>query len=76
MTGQKKKQSLAEAAINAAAGYAVAVMAQVYIFPIFGIHVGIIENLQIGAWFSVVSIARSYILRRIFNRITHKENQC
>ncbi|WP_440588844.1 DUF7220 family protein [Geminicoccus harenae] len=33
----------------------------------FGIHVGLAENLGIGAAFTVVSLVRSYVLRRLFN---------
>ena len=39
------------------------------VFPIFGLRVGVIENLGIGLAFTVVSIARSYIVRRLFERL-------
>ena len=50
-----------------AVGYGVAVLSQLIIFPVFSISVTLTENLAIGAFFTVVSLARSYALRRAFN---------
>lgn len=66
---QSRRLSLIEAATNVAVGYGVAVLAQIAIFPLFGIHASLSDNLLIGLLFTVVSLARSYCLRRIFNRI-------
>jgi len=41
--------------------------AQLAVFPIFGIRIQMRDNLLIGAIFTVVSIARSYAVRRLFN---------
>jgi len=60
-----------ESCLNVAIGFAVALAAQVIVFPWFGIHVAIADNIAIGAIFTVVSIARSYAVRRLFNRM-HK----
>lgn len=59
--------SFVESIANVAIGYGVAIAAQVAIFPVFGIRVSFTENLLIGAFFTVVSIARSYAVRRLFN---------
>ncbi len=61
--------SFAESMLNVAIGYGIAIMAQIAIFPLFGIHVPLHDNLAIGAMFTVVSIVRSYALRRMFNWI-------
>lgn len=66
--GQLRRHSFAEAFINVAVGYFVALASQLAIFPLFGIYVSLRDNLAIGAFFTVVSIARSYLLRRAFNR--------
>lgn len=66
---QSKKSSFTEAVINAAVGYSVALLSQIAIFPFFNIHITIGENLLIGLYFTLISIARSYILRRIFNKL-------
>lgn len=58
---------MVEAAANVAIGYGVAVAAQVAVFPWFGLHASLSDNLLIGAVFTVVSLVRSYFLRRLFN---------
>ena len=69
MTGQSRRMSAIEAIANVAVGYGVAVLAQLAIFPLFGIAVSLGDNLAIGAAFTVVSLARSYAVRRLFNAI-------
>jgi hypothetical protein len=67
---QSKTHSMIESCVNVAVGYVVALLSQIAIFPLFGIHATIKDNLMIGLWFTIVSIARSYILRRVFTRRT------
>ena len=66
---QTRLQSAVESLANVAIGYAVAVASQMLIFPLFGIHVTLADNLLIGGYFTLISIARSYAVRRFFNRI-------
>ena len=63
---QSKRWSLIEAATNTAVGYALAVATQFAVFPLFGLQVGVIENLGLGLIFTVVSVLRGYALRRVF----------
>lgn len=70
MMAQSKKASLTEAVVNVSVGYGIAVTAQVLIFPLFGVHLPLGQNMAIAGVFTVISIARSYCLRRIFNYIT------
>ena len=65
---QTKLQSLIESSINILIGYLVALASQIVIFPFFGIHVPLTDNLLIGFWFTVISLIRSYAVRRYFNR--------
>lgn len=64
---QTRKGSAAEAVANVAIGYGVAVSAQAVIFPLFGVHVSTTDHLAIGGLFTIVSLVRSYALRRLFN---------
>lgn len=68
MSGQSRVHSFLEACANIALGYLVALGAQLLVFPLYGIHIPLSTNLWIGLWFTLVSLARSYILRRLFNR--------
>jgi len=65
---QTRLHSLMESLTNVGIGYAVAILSQMLIFPMFDIHVTLTENLLIGFYFTLVSVARSYALRRLFNR--------
>ena len=66
---QSRIMSLVEAVANVMIGYGVAVITQVLIFPIFGLHTTLAQNLKMGAIFTAVSIARSFALRRVFEAI-------
>lgn len=65
---QTRLHSALESAANVAIGYGVAVASQVAIFPLFGIHIPLADNLVIGGYFTLISLARSYLVRRWFNR--------
>lgn len=65
---QSRVMSFVESVANVIVGYGVAVVTQILIFPIFGLHTTLAQNLKMGAVFTVVSIARSYVFRRLFER--------
>jgi hypothetical protein len=58
--------SILEAVTNVVVDYGIAVVTQVLLFPMFGLDTTLGQNLGIGAVFTVVSLARSYLLRRTF----------
>jgi len=66
---QSRTMSLVEAIANVAVGYGVAVTTQMLVFPLFGLQTTLAQNLKIGLIFTVVSIARSFMLRRVFEAI-------
>lgn len=65
---QSRLMSLVESIANVIVGYGVAVVTQILTFPVVGLHTTLVQNLTIGAVFTVLSIARSYVLRRLFER--------
>ena len=58
-----------EAITNVIVGYGIAVVTQLVAFPWFGLPARISDALGIGAIFTIVSIARSFALRRVFEAI-------
>lgn len=64
--------SLIEAIANVVIGFGVAVLAQIVVFPLFGLDVSFSDNLTIGAIFTGVSIGRSFALRRLFESIRNR----
>jgi len=61
---QSLKHSFVETCTNTAIGYIVALLSQLAIFPMFGIHVPLRSNILIGAYFTIISVARGYVVRR------------
>lgn len=66
---QSRRMSLIEALSNVAIGYGVAVLTQIAVFPLFDLQASLSDNLLIGALFTLVSVARSYTVRRMFERM-------
>ena len=66
---QSRTMSMVESAANVIVGYGIAVASQILIFPAFGLHMTLAQNLKIAAAFTVISICRSFALRRVFEAI-------
>jgi hypothetical protein len=64
---QTRWMSLLEATTNIVVDYCLAVLTQLFVFPLFGLRATFSESLLIGGVFTVISLARSYLLRRLFN---------
>ena len=66
---QSRLMSLVEAVANVVVGYALAECAQVLVSPPFGLDATLRQILGIGAIFTLVSLARGYLLRRAFEAV-------
>lgn len=66
---QSRVMSGVETAVNILLGYAIAVITQIVVFPLWGLHATLSQNLGIGATFTMISIVRLYFIRRVFNRL-------
>lgn len=64
---QTRLDSFFEALLNIVIGASLSFIAQYFVFPLYHIHIKSSENLQITAWFTVISIVRSYVIRRLCN---------
>jgi len=67
---QTKKLSLIESVINTAAGFILSLLLQLFIYPIMNIPVTFSQNIIITIAFTILSIIRGYIIRRVFNKQT------
>lgn len=65
---QTKQRSLTESITNILVGVGVALGSQYLIFPLFDIHITHGAHLGITAWFTAISLVRSYAIRRFFTR--------
>lgn len=66
---QSRTMSMLEAATNVVVGYVLAIATQLVVFPWFGIETSLGEHLTIGLAFVGVSLARGFLLRRLFEAI-------
>ena len=58
--------SLIESLSNVVVGLLVSLASQLVIFKMYGIHISLGDNIKITLWFTLISIVRSYALRRFF----------
>ena len=66
---QSRAMSLVEAAANVIVCYILAVIAQIVVVPLFGLQTVLVDHMLIGLACLGVSLARGYVLRRVFERI-------
>lgn len=64
---QSRLGSIAEAGANIAVGFTINYVANMCIFPIFGMHISPGNNFLLGLIYTVISLVRSFVLRRYFN---------
>lgn len=65
---QSRLMSLVESSVNVLIGYLVSVLANWFVLPAFGYPVSVSDSFLIGAVFTVISLVRSYTIRRLFVR--------
>jgi len=73
MKGQSKTASVAESLINIAVGIGVGFVSNVIVLPMYGYAVTLSHAAGMTVIFTVISFARSYMLRRWFNWMHLKE---
>lgn len=64
---QTKLGSLIEAFMNVLIGFSINFTANMLIFPLFGFHITLGDNFVLGLLYTIISIVRSYVIRRWFN---------
>ncbi len=69
---QTRLESVLESIVNVLIGFFLALASQLVIFPMYDIAVPLSTNLWIGAWFTLISLVRSYVIRRWFNARLHR----
>jgi hypothetical protein len=71
---QLKKHSLIEAITNIIVGYTVNIIANLVIFPLWGWTISVRQSIEIGVLYTIISLVRSYLLRRAFTHLTENSN--
>ena len=68
---QTKIGSLIEAIINTIIGFSINFVANMFVFPLFGFQLSLSSNFALGCIYTVISVVRSYCIRRWFNARLH-----
>ena len=64
---QSKKQSLVETITSVFVGWAIGVILNMLVLPLFDYNVSLTDGVLISIIFTAVSVIRSYLIRRFFN---------
>lgn len=64
---QSRKGSAFESITNVVVGLCVSFVVNAVVYPLFGWHINGAVNIELCAIYTVVSLVRSYALRRMFN---------
>lgn len=65
---QTRFQSAIETVASTAIGFGVSYFTSLFVLPLFGFAVSHGQNFAITCIFTVISLARGFMVRRIFNR--------
>jgi hypothetical protein len=65
---QTKKQSFIESLTNTAVGFSISLAATFAVFPLVGINSSGGQNLAVTIFYTAISIARGYVIRRWFTK--------
>ena len=68
MTSQTRSMSLVESIANTGAGFLVSLVLQISLFSLMSIETTTSQNLLMSGVFTVASLVRGYLVRRLFLR--------
>lgn len=66
---QSKSMSLLESSINIGVGFGISLSAQMVFLPMIGVSINHTQNFIFACIMTVISLARSYLLRRLFEAL-------
>ena len=66
MTSQTRSMSLIESVANTGAGFALSLLIQISLFSLMAIETTTTQNLLMSGVFTVASLVRGYLMRRLF----------
>lgn len=70
---QSRTMSAVEQLLNVGSGFVISLVFWTYVVvPVWQLPVKMVENLEITAAFTVLSVARGYVWRRLFNKFGRK----
>ena len=74
MIAQSKVESAIETTLNIGSGFILSLLLWVWVVaPLWNLEVTVFDNVAITSLFTVVSVVRSYVWRRYFNKRLHRK---
>ncbi len=69
---QSRRMSLIESLGSTAIGLLINTTANFLVLPLFGLHPSIVDSLLLACIFTILSVARGFVLRRLFEHVRIK----
>lgn len=69
---QSKRGSMIESFVGTFIGIITSILTQAIVYPLYGFEVTFSQNIGITAIFTIVSLVRGYLVRRMFCKINNK----
>ena len=69
---QSKKQSVVESVTNTVTGFLISLLLVNIVLPYYGFNLHFFQSVKITLIFSLASIGRGYLVRRVFNKKASK----
>lgn len=66
---QSKRYSLLEALANTISGFIISMVLNYYLLPVYGLKISLAGSFTFTFVFTIVTTLRSYVWRRLFNRL-------
>ncbi|MBX9635202.1 MAG: hypothetical protein K2X44_09495 [Magnetospirillum sp.] len=73
MAGQSRRMSVVETLFNVSSGVVLSLIVGQVVYPLFGYAVTLKDNFGLTIVFTVVSILRGYVWRRVFNHLHQRK---
>jgi hypothetical protein len=67
-------KSFSEVSLNILIGFTINLIGNAIILPFYGLPFNLLVFLEIGFWYTLISVARQYLFRRLFEHFGPKEN--
>lgn len=64
---QARIDSFMEAVTNTLVGFTVSLITQLVLVRLYNVPISFSTSMQFVGWFTVISVARQYVLRRLFD---------
>ena len=66
---QSRLWSFIEVVTSVTVGFIIGVLSNIIVLPLFGLYASVTDSILISVIFTCIGVVRSYIIRRVFNKL-------